>query len=550
MKKNRAAGVAAGVALVGLVASAGTAPRIEAARVVLAPATMKRIATVDERFQSYNVEMAEVVGGRFWKPYTASGTVPVPSTPPAAPNQPGAAPQVGLDPNLFQARPPIDLSNVRLRTLAAALGPAYMRVSGTWANSTYFHDSDDPAPAAAPPGFQSVLTRAQWAAVIRFAQASKAALVSSFAISNGTRDAAGAWTPDEARKLLAFTKSAGGEIVAAEFFNEPTFAAMGGAPPGYDAARFARDFAVFRGFVKMTAPGMRILGPGSVGEGISLTGTAMPGLLKTGDLLAAAPRPVFDVFSYHFYGAVSMRCASLGTGMNGTTPDAALSEDWLARTETVQAFYAALRDQYAPGTPMWLTETADAACGGNPWAVTFVDSFRYLEQLGRLARRGVKTVFHNTLAASEYGLIDQQTLTPRPNYWAAVLWHRLMAPTVLDAATSASDLHLYAHCLPGHPGGVTVLAINTNRTTPGSIDLPVPADRYTLSAEKLEDRQVQLNGRPLAMLASGGFPALDGSQIVAGPVTFAPASITFLAMPERATRPAGDRGLARLRLTI
>ena len=218
---------------------------------------------------------------------------------------------------------------------------------------------------------------------------------------------------------------------------------MGGAPPGYDAAGFARDFAVFRRFVKATAPGMRILGPGSVGEGIALTGTAMPGLLKTSDLLAATPRPVFDVFSYHFYGAVSMRCASLGAGMNGTTPDAALSEDWLARTGTVQAFYAALRDQDAPGTPMWLTETADAACGGNPWAVTFVDSFRYLEQLGRLARRGVETVFHNTLAASEYGLIDQQMLTPRPNYWAAVLWHRLMGPTVLDAATSASDLHLY-----------------------------------------------------------------------------------------------------------
>ena len=497
---------------------------------MLAPATMKRIATVDERFQSYNVEMAEVVGGRFWKPYTASGTVPVRSTPPAAPNQPGAAPQVGLDPNLFQARPPIDLSNVRLRTLAAALGPAYMRVSGTWANSTYFHDSDDPAPAAAPPGFQSVLTRAQWAAVIRFAQASKAALVSSFAISNGTRDAAGAWTPDEARKLLAFTKSAGGEIVAAEFFNEPTFAAMGGAPPGYDAARFARDFAVFRGFVKMTAPGMRILGPGSVGEGISLTGTAMPGLLKTGDLLAAAPRPVFDVFSYHFYGAVSMRCASLGTGMNGTTPDAALSEDWLARTETVQAFYAALRDQYAGHA-----DVADGNRGCGLWWKSMGGHVRGQLPLSRAARA--------TRQARRRDRLPQHPRSQRirshrpadadaaPELWAAVLWHRLMAPTVLDAATSASDLHLYAHCLPGHPGGVTVLAINTNRTTPGSIDLPVPADRYTLSAEKLEGRQVQLNGRPLGMLASGGFPALDGSQIVAGPVTFAPASITFLAMP-------------------
>ena len=35
----------------------------------IAPARMARIGTVDERFQSYNVEMVEVTGGAFWKPY-------------------------------------------------------------------------------------------------------------------------------------------------------------------------------------------------------------------------------------------------------------------------------------------------------------------------------------------------------------------------------------------------------------------------------------------------------------------------------------------------
>ena len=35
----------------------------------IAPASMARIGTVDERFQSYNVEMVEVTGGEFWKPY-------------------------------------------------------------------------------------------------------------------------------------------------------------------------------------------------------------------------------------------------------------------------------------------------------------------------------------------------------------------------------------------------------------------------------------------------------------------------------------------------
>ena len=35
----------------------------------LDPAKMPRIGTVDERFASYNIEMAEVTGGNFWKPY-------------------------------------------------------------------------------------------------------------------------------------------------------------------------------------------------------------------------------------------------------------------------------------------------------------------------------------------------------------------------------------------------------------------------------------------------------------------------------------------------
>jgi len=35
----------------------------------LDPAKMPAIGTVDERFQSYNIEMVEVIGGRFWKPY-------------------------------------------------------------------------------------------------------------------------------------------------------------------------------------------------------------------------------------------------------------------------------------------------------------------------------------------------------------------------------------------------------------------------------------------------------------------------------------------------
>ena len=119
-----------------------------------------------------------------------------------------------------------------------------------------------------------------------------------------------------------------------------------------------------------------------------------------------------------------------------TTADAALSEEWLGRTDATLAFYRKLRDAFAPGKPLWLTETADAACGGNPSARTFLDTFRYLDQLGRLARQGVEVVAHNTLVASDYGLLDDVTLTPKPNYWGALLWRKLMDTKVLELGRS------------------------------------------------------------------------------------------------------------------
>src|SRR5207237_9558556 len=126
----------------------------------------------------------------------------------------------------------------------------------------------------------------------------------------------------------------------------------------------------------------------------------------------------------------SQRCASTGASSQ-TTAAAALSQDWLSRPGKIGAFYADLRDGFEPGKSLWITETADAACGGNPWASTLLDTFRYLVQHASLEQRGVKVIMHNTLAASDYGLLDEQTFEPRPNYWAALLWRKLMHTTEL-----------------------------------------------------------------------------------------------------------------------
>jgi len=491
----------------------------------IAPSTMPRVGTISDRYLSFNIEMVEVTGGRFWAPYKQQHR--------AAP-EPDAAKSsapAGMDPSLYRYRSPIDLANPRLRKLAAALGPAYVRVSGTWANSTYFQDTDGSAPAKPPTGFNSVLTRQQWHGVVDFSKAVDAKIVTSFAVSAGVRDANGVWTPVEAKKILAYTKSIGGSIAAAEMFNEPTFAAMGGAPKGYDAAAYGRDFRAFQPFIKAAAPEMLILGPGSVGEGRPLGD--MPGLhmIRTEDMLTAEG-PGLDVFSYHFYPAVSQRCAQLGAASQ-TTPAAALSEDWLSRPDRDEAFYAALRDRFAPGKPMWLTETGEAACGGNPWAADFIDSFRYLDQLGRLAKQGVQVVMHNTLASSDYGLLDEDTLAPRPNYWSALLWRRMMGTTVLDAGASPSaSLHLYAHCLRGQPGGVALLAINADRTASHEIEVPAASEAYTLTAKDSMGTSVELNGSELKLGAGDALPQISGKPTKAGQVRLAPTSITFLAFPD------------------
>jgi hypothetical protein len=501
-------------------------------QVALHPATMARIGTVSERYQSYNIEMLEVTGGRFWAPYKLGSDKPADAKPADAKSGDAkeAAPG-GMDPSLYRYRAPIDLTNPRLRKLAAALGPTYLRVSGTWANSTYFQDSDEPAPATPPQGFGGVLTRKEWKGVVDFSHAVNAEIVTSFAISPGVRNAEGVWAPVEAEKFLAYTKSAGGTIAAAEMFNEPTFAIIGGAPKGYDAAAYGKDFHAFNAFVKKAAPGMKVLGPGSIGEGGALGAMAGMHLIRSEDMLTAAGGNV-DAFSYHFYGGVSKRCARPGMP-GGTTPEAALSQAWLLRTDGEEAFYAGLRDRFAPGKPIWLTETGETACGGDPWAADFIDTFRYLNQLGTLAKHGVQVVMHNTLAASDYALIDESTLEPRPNYWGAVLWRRLMGTTVLEAGSApAPDLYLYAHCLRGHAGGVALLAINADRTAAKEITLPVKAERYSLTAANLMENKVELNGRLLAVGAEDALPSLDGVATRAGTVELAPASITFFGIAD------------------
>jgi heparanase len=468
---------------------------------------LAKLGNVDERYQAYNVEMVEVTGGRFWAPYG------------------GPAGEV------YRERPPINLADPKLVNLAKHLAPAMMRVSGTWANNTYLA-AEGEALTAPPEGYKQTLTRDQWKGVVAFSKAVDAPIVTSFAVSAGTRGPDGVWKTDQAQRLVDLTKAEGSSLYAAEFFNEPNVpSATIGMPKGYDAKRYGEEFRIFRDWAKKAVPAMKIIGPGGVGEGGLLKNmpvNAMGEHVATEDMMKENPNSI-DAMSYHFYGSVSQRCAFLKIGT--AAKEDALKPEWLDRTLRDYNFYSALRDKYEPGKQMWNTETAQAACGGSPWASNFLDSFRYLNQLGALAQKGVQVVMHNTLAASDYALIDRDTLTPRPNYWAAVLWRKLMDKTVLASPKSPSpELRLYAHCQRGTKGGVTILALNIGAAAQ-SLSVGSKAVVWSMTGTPLDTRAVKINGVEPKLDEEGEIEGLDGAPIK-GALQVPGQSIAFIAVPD------------------
>jgi hypothetical protein len=112
-----------------------------------------------------------------------------------------------------------------------------------------------------------------------------------------------------------------------------------------------------------------------------------------------------------------------------------------------------------------------------------------------------------------------------------------MGTTVLNAGLPIqSGLHVYAHCQRGRSGGVTLMVINTDRDIPHALVLPIASMLYTLDAANALDARVRVNGKTLALDAGDKLPAIPGTPTPAGPVTFAGATISFVAIPNAANK--------------
>ena len=107
-----------------------------------------------------------------------------------------------------------------------------------------------------------------------------------------------------------------------------------------------------------------------------------------------------------------------------------------------------------------------------------------------------------------------------------------MGTVVLDPAIQASpNLRVYAHCANDAPGGVALLALNTDTEKEQVITLSMPAERFTMTARELISTKALVNGREPFVAEDGTVGALQSEKVQAGAVKLAPASATFLVIP-------------------
>ena len=473
---------------------------------------LETLRTVDERLVSYNVEMTEVTGGTFWKAYTPGQVDGTEVFPPIS-----GMHEMG---NLMQWYDPIDTTNPRLIKLAKEFGPAWVRVSGTWATKTYY---DFEGTGVVPEGYQNRMTRQQWVNIIDFVDAIGAKLLISVANCEGLHHADEPWNPSQAEKIFSLSKELGHPIDAVEFTNEPNMFVVTGFPAGYTVEHFIRDQDLFHAWVKENYPDTLLVGPCTVdtmqmgpGDDNAMSaagiGAAFGTTCSTDDLLTGA-KILPTVFSYHYYNGISERLAAVMPAAHWL-PEKATSEAYLAMAGLAARGAVPYRDKYVPGGQMWVTESGDAGGGGDTWASTYLDVLRTLNELGDFSTITDGVIFHNTLASSDYGYLDHHDYMPRPNYFAVLLWNRLMGQICYASGEEIREgAHVYVHSRKDGKAGYAYLVIN-NSCEETSVSLPKEAQAYVLTGENgLRSKVMCLNGQPLQLGENDALPTLNGVAV-------------------------------------
>lgn len=460
---------------------------------------------VSERFISFAIDSSQLVGGHWW-------------------SRLGSEVEVGTG---AHTTPPFDFGRPRLRRLTEHLTPATLRIGGSEADRLYYDLGEVPR-ARAPKPYPLLLTRRMWDELTEFVEATGLGFCFTVNAGPGPRDTSGRWTADNARELLTYAKRRGTRVDLWELGNELNlFWFLHGKEHRVTGADYARDFMAFRRAVCAVFPDARFAAPSSfywpiVGEPAGFEYAVLDDFMPLAGHLT-------DVVSWHYYPQQSRRCH---LAPRRASPTRMLDPRCLDDVLRWAAHVSRQRDRFSPGSPVWLGETGNAQCGGEPGVSdAWAGSLWWLDMLGSLAARGVDVVVRQTLAGATYGLIEDETLTPRPDYFCSVLWKRLMGPEVLDVRCSQDDPWLRAYAHRKADGKVTLLLLNVSPSRSISLrllGLPTRARVYTLDAASLTSTRMRLDGRELVVGDDDQLPPLEGAETTTSEMTLGPATARFL----------------------
>ena len=391
-----------------------------------------------------------------------------------------------------------DFARPRLLDLARPLGPAYLRIGGRIADRTFYALRG--RPKAPPSGYDAVLTAARWDAIVNFAQDAGFALTFTLNAGPSARDRDGAWQEGQARLLIEHAAARQDPILVWGLGHELNRVAADFEGENVSAEQYARDVAVAARLIDSRSSGSLLSGPAcrfwpGIGEPNPRFWTTMALAAKN-----------LGVITWHYYSHPPY---------DGRTTSPTLTPEALDEVAIWARQVSQTRDlSGAAGRPLWMAETALSSA--DEATDRFDASCWWVDHLGTLAKAGHAVVVRNALTGTRDGLIDDDSLEPRPDYWASVVWKRVMGREVLAPVVDPEDanVRVYAHWTPagdGIPEGAISLLVVNLRKEMAQVELQALATQQALAfrfqRSPTDDAVVHVNGIP--MRASEPLPAIE-----------------------------------------
>ncbi|CAK7326172.1 unnamed protein product [Dovyalis caffra] len=341
----------------------------------------------------------------------------------------------------------------------------------------------------------------------------------------------GDWNSNNARDFMKYTASKGYKIDSYELGNE---LCASGVSARLEADQYAKDIVQLKEILKDLYPDRqtqpKLLGPAGFFESE---------WFKT--FLEVSGPQVVDGVTHHIY--------NLGAGVDKTLINKVQDPYFLDEiAETFKDLENVIKE-FGPWAGPWVGESGGAYnSGGKDVSHTFVNGFWYLDQLGMTATFNHKVYCRQALIGGNYGLLNTTSFIPNPDYYGALLWHRLMGKTVLGTSHFGSPyLRTYTHCSKQKPG-ITMLIINMSNSTSFDVSVindvnkyphsykmtvngPNKREEYHLTPKdgNIQSDVVLLNGTPLQLTSSQDIPPLNPKIVdSSSPIRVAPDSIVYV----------------------